>query len=97
MLSLFVNFVFSSFSGVPGINQFDGGDDITDDDIDDGGPDPEDFPPVVMCDVCSIPQFDGAGDLIELDAPAKTTPTPTPPVPGGASVLTGIGCLYFMF
>ena len=91
MFPLLLGVAASSFNG---INQFDGGDDVTDDD-DDDGPDPGILQPVVMCDVGSIPQFDGAGDLIELDTPAKTTPTP--PVPGGTSVLTGIGCLYFGF
>ena len=79
----------SSFDGV---NQFDGGDDVTDDDDDDR--DVEIVHPVVS-DVDSIPQFDGAGDLIELDTPVKTTTTPL--APGGTSVLTGIVCLYFRF
>ena len=70
----------SSFTG---INQFDGGDDMTDDDE-------EDYP-----DVGSIPQFDGAGDLIELDTPAKTTPNPR--VSGGASGLTGTVDLFLDF
>ena len=74
----------SSFSGV---NQFDGGDDITDDD------DESDVRIVqpVLSGADSIPQFDGAGDLIELDTPVKTTATPL--APGGANVLTGTVCL----
>ena len=74
----------SSFTGV---NQFDGGDDVTDDD---DGCDIEIVHPVIS-DVDSIPQFDGAGDLIELDTPVKTTATPL--APGGTNVLTGTVCL----
>ena len=78
-------------SSFDGINQFDGGDDVTDDDDDDR--DLGIVQPNVMSDYGSIPQFDGAGDLIELDTPPKTTTTPL--APGGTSVLTGIVYLYF--